>query len=157
MALIARNIMETQVIKLSPEEPLLTAHRLFFEEGIHGAPVVDDDGCVLGMVTSTDLIRGVLEEHDTGRADPVYLREMLEFSGPDWGNSPSDFQDRLRELTVGDCMTESVVTVEADSGIPEIARAMREHQVHRVLVVEQGELCGIISSFDLIEVLEKDG
>ena len=45
----AKDVMQTQVLTLSPDDPLHVAQRLFYEEGIHGAPVVDDSGRLLGM------------------------------------------------------------------------------------------------------------
>jgi CBS domain-containing protein len=147
--------MQTYVVTVSPEEPLLDIHRLFVEEEIHGAPVVDEQDRVLGVISSSDLLRAVSEEHETVRATPSYLRDFLEFSGPDWSSAPEDFQDRLRERVASEAMTDGVVTVALDAPVAEIAGAMRQNKVHRVLVLEDGVLRGIISSFDLVALLEK--
>ena len=157
MALTARNIMETHVVSVSPEDPLSSVHRLFFEEDITGAPVVDDQEFVVGVITAKDLLRAASDEHDAARGDPGYFRELLEFSGPDWENAPEGYLDRLRERTVEDYMTEEALSVPPEASVPEVARAMRSHGVHRVLVVEGGRLVGIISTFDLVGLLEKEG
>ena len=57
-------------------------------------------------------------------------------------------------LRVEDAMTGSSVTVQHDATIGEVARAMRHHRVHRVLVLREGSLVGLISSFDLVALLE---
>jgi CBS domain-containing protein len=155
MPLTARDVMETRVITVSPDDPLLAVQRLFVDSEINGAPVVDESGRVLGVISTSDLLRAVTDEHDSARSQPAYFREIIEFSGPDWTNAPEDFQDRLHELTAGEFMTDGVVWVEAAATIPEVARAVRENRVHRVLVVEDGVLRGIISTFDLVELLEK--
>ena len=77
MATTARDVMQTQVISLAPNDPLSNVLRLFFEEEIHGAPVLDDSGCVLGIITSMDLLRAASDEHQTARGDPAYFRELL--------------------------------------------------------------------------------
>lgn len=154
-ALTARSIMQTHVVTVSPQDPLSSVHRLFFEEDINGAPVVDDQEFVVGVITSKDLLRAAAEEHDSTRGDPGYFRELLEFSGPDWENAPEGYLDRLRERSVEEYMTEHAVSVSPDASIPEVARAIRSHGVHRVLVVDSGRLVGIISTFDLVGVLEK--
>jgi CBS domain-containing protein len=151
----ARDIMEPHVVTLSPEVPLVTAHRVFVEDRIHGAPVVDDQERIVGIITSTDLLRAVFEEHDTAGWHVEYLRELLEFSGPDWGRGTSDFQDRLAALCVSDFMNEHIVSVGPDTPVNEVAQTLRKAGIHRVLVVEKDQLLGIITTFDLLEVLEK--
>ncbi|HVN39337.1 MAG TPA: CBS domain-containing protein [Myxococcota bacterium] len=147
--------MQTGVATIDRDATLLDAHRLFVEEEIHGAPVVDADGTVVGVISTLDILRAVREEHESATADPTYYRDVLEFSGPDWASGPEDFQDRLSELRVGDAMTESVVSVPPEASIAEIARLLRANRIHRVLVSEGDQLVGIVSTFDLVEVLEK--
>lgn len=155
MARTARDIMQTHVVAVSPEEPLLEVQRLFVEEEISGAPVIDEDGRVLGVLSSTDLLRAVSEEEQGAAATPQYFRELVEFSGPDWGMVPEDFQNRLAQLTAADAMSEQVISVGPDAGIAEIARTLRFHRIHRVLVQQDGRLLGLVSGFDLIGLLEK--
>jgi CBS domain-containing protein len=150
-----RDVMQTHLITVDPELPLVDAHRLFVEEEIHGAPVVDERGRLLGVLSSSDLLRAVEEEHQSGSAQPRYLRGELEFSGPDWAYVPRDFQDRLSQLVVADAMTRGGVTVAPDAPVAEAARLMREHRIHRVPVVEHGVLVGIVTSFDLVALLEE--
>lgn len=150
----ARDLMETGVVSVGPATPLLDVHRLFVEEEISGAPVVDDDATLLGVITATDLLRAVQEEHDAGRAVQNYFRDVLPYSSPDWSSAPEDFQDRLRELRAEDFMTVEVLTVAPETPIPLVARALREHRIHRVFVAQDRRLVGVISAFDLLKVVE---
>jgi CBS domain-containing protein len=147
--------MQTGVTTIDRDATLLDAHRLLVEEEIHGAPVVDPDGSVVGVISTLDILRAVHEEHESSTSIADYYREFLPFSGPDWRSGPEDFQDRLSQLTVGDAMTESVVAVPPDASIPEIARLLRQNRIHRVLVAEDARLLGIVSTFDLVALLEK--
>lgn len=152
MGLVARDVMERHVVNVSPDAPLASVQRLLFEEGIHGAPVVDDNGQLVGVVSSLDLLRAASEARDTPDADPRYLEELVEYAARAWTLSADE--KALGEQTVSEVMSEEVVKVAAAASIAEVARTLRENRIHRVLVVEEGEICGIISSFDLLELLE---
>ena len=52
-------------------------------------------------------------------------------------------------------MTEQVVEVAPDTPIRDVARALRENKIHRLLVIESGSLRGIITTFDLVCLLEQ--
>jgi CBS domain-containing protein len=155
MATRARDIMQTSLITVTPDTPLINVHRLFTDDEISGAPVVEDDGRLVGVISAVDLIRATQTEHESGAAGPTYFRDFIPYSGPDWTAWPEDFQDRLRELRVEDAMTEGAISVAPDAPVSEVARVMRERRIHRVLVVDQGTLVGVISAFDLVALLEK--
>ena len=157
MPTTAADLMTRAVVSVGPETPLLEVYRLFVDEQIHGAPVMDEEERLIGVVSSSDLLRSVDDERDTAIASSDYLRDLVEFSGPDWGRGLTDFQDRLAQLTVADVMTAAVATVEADTPISEVARLLRQHGIHRAWVVEKGRLCGVISTFDLLPLVEKLG
>jgi CBS domain-containing protein len=147
----AKDLMETRIVSVAPETPLINVHRLFVEEQISGAPVLDELGAVVGVITAADLLRAVAEEHDTVRMEADYFRDTLPYSSPDWSGSPENFQDRLAELRVSDEMSEGVPP---SAGAPEVARTLRKAAVHRVFVAEDGRLLGILSAFDLLRVIE---
>ena len=156
MSHTAREIMQSQVITISPEESLIGVQRLFFEEEINGAPVVDDDGRILGMISTIDLVRAATDADDTRRPEPSLPSEILDLSGPGWSEDVSDaFARRLGAGTAADIMSDSVVTVDLDAPIDAIARVLRENRIHRFLVIEDAQLRGIISTFDMVALLEK--
>ncbi len=129
MTLRARDLMQTDILTVDPDTALVDIHRLFAEEEIHGAPVVDEDFRVCGVVSALDLLRVVGERYD-------------------------DFEDRMRDITAADVMTGAIVSVAPDATAAEIARVMRAQRVHRVLVVEGKDLLGVITTFDLLAALE---
>jgi CBS domain-containing protein len=125
--LIARDVMQSDILTVTPETPVLDIHRMFVEEEIHGAPVVDDDGTVCGVVSSLDLLR--------------IVRDELE---------PSAGED---EPTARDAMSRELVSVPSSATISEIANVMRSQRIHRVLVIDNKELLGVITTFDLLQAL----
>lgn len=156
MRITARDVMQHPVLSVSPETPLVNVHRLFVDEAIHGAPVVSDDGRLLGVVSSTDLISAALEQRDSAAYSSDYLRELVEFSGPDWSRGePADFQDRLAQLTAADVMTRSAASVDVSAPIADVAALLFKERIHRVWVMERDALVGVISSFDLLPIVAK--
>jgi CBS domain-containing protein len=151
----ARDVMETAIVSVGPDTPLIDVHRLLTEEEISGAPVVDDEGALLGVITATDLLRAVTEEHEASRADTNYFRDLLPYSSPDWLSAPEDFQDRLSELRAEDAMTREVLTISPDASVALVARELRARHFHRVFVAERDRLVGVVSAFDLLKVVEE--
>jgi len=152
----AADLMQRSVVALSPEDSLLDAHRIFVEEEIHGAPVVDETGSVVGVVTSTDLLRAVSEEHESaGFSSDPSLREGLEFGPPIW-TVPEDFQDRLSNRTVGEVMTEGALTVDENMRARAVAELLQRQRIHRVWVVKEGCPTGVVSALDLLSLVRDE-
>ncbi len=154
----AASVMTDSVVSVSPESSLLDVLRLFVEENIHGAPVVDDAEEFVGVISTSDLLRAQEEERDTASVTSDYLRDLLEFSAPDWSGDLTDFQDRLAQRTVAEVMTKGFVSVPPDAPVADVARCLRENQIHRVWVLEDaGRLCGVVSALDLMPLIEQGG
>ena len=133
--------MQTDILTVSPETSILDVHRMFVEEEIHGAPVVDDDGAVRGVVSTLDLLRAVSEDAEPARSAYFHADRWL---------VPERLPDRNDELVAADIMTRELVAVPPDMPIAEVAQLLREQHVHRVLVIENGELLGVLTTFDLL-------
>jgi CBS domain-containing protein len=141
----ARDLMTTAPITLPPETPLEAVARLFAERGISGAPVVDAEGRLLGMVTEADLIHrlGVADERPPGWLFSLFSpagRQAAEFS-------------RTHGRTAGDVMTRHLITAEEDTPIEKVAKALEEKGIRRVPVLRDGKLVGVVSRADLIRAL----
>ncbi len=154
MAKTIADIMETSIVSVSPHDPLHTVQRLFFESGIQAAPVMDDQARLLGIITSTDILRAAAEHWDAPPPD-----EPMNFHGEALGScsrqsAPEEFRERLRDNVVADFMTEHVLCVLPETTVADVARMLRSHRVHHVLVTEGEKLCGIASAFDLIALIE---
>ena len=123
--------MQRDLIALSPDTPILDAHRLFVEEEIHGAPVIGEDDRVHGVVSTLDLLR--------------IVRDALE---PGAGGAAFD-----DTLTVSEAMTRDVIMVEPDTALAEVARVMLGQRIHRVLVGKDRVVEGMVTTFDLLRAL----
>lgn len=56
---------------------------------------------------------------------------------------------------ISQIMTTSVFTVPRYSGVHIAARVMRNHRLHHVVVTHENKVVGILSSFDLLQLVEE--
>ncbi len=153
----AGSVMTDSVVTVSPESELADVLRLFVEENIHGAPVVDGDNQLVGVVTTTDLLRAQANQRGQVWATPEDLWEAAGFSNPEGVEGMTELQARLGPRQVEEVMTKGALSVSEDTPIVEVARCLRVHQIHRVWVEKEGRLTGVISSLDLMHVVEQMG
>lgn len=146
----AKNVMTADPICVQPATSFRELARVLEENQISGAPVVDQQGSVIGIVTKSDLIRRCVE----GTADipPAYLFEMLseqeEDGDPELAAEP--------DVHVEDLMTEDPIVVAPETPVDVVARTMYEKRIHRVVVVgKDAAPLGIITSMDLIGALSQ--
>ena len=62
--MIVRDLMSKKLIALNAGVFLSDAARIFYENNIDGAPVVDDDGMLIGLLTKTHLIQAIAQKVD---------------------------------------------------------------------------------------------
>ena len=142
----ARDVMERQVVSLRPETPLIEASALFSEHRVSGAPVVDASGSLVGVLSQTDLLRRAYGTELSDFPDHTY-----HFALPYWGGEgASTLFDRLKNLAVKDAMNPYVITANPEDSILELASSMRSHQFHRLIVVENGQVLGVVSALGLL-------
>ena len=154
---IAEDIMERRVVTVSADSPLLAVYRLFVEEDISGAPVTDESGDVVGVISARDLLRTANETHDDAIMDLHYYESSPTFQGGEWLTDIEEFEDRLTHRSVSEVMTTGAIAVRRDASVAEIADLMLKHRIHRVLVIDEdndeGPLVGLVSVFDLVSLL----
>ncbi|MGD9404758.1 MAG: CBS and ACT domain-containing protein [Anaerolineae bacterium] len=67
-----KQIMTREVIATTPGTFVEDAARLIVENRVGGLPVVDEDGCVVGVITETDIFRAFIELYRAGHGG-LYL------------------------------------------------------------------------------------
>jgi CBS domain-containing protein len=154
---VAEDIMERRVVTVAADSPLLAVYRLFVAEDISGAPVVDETGDVVGVISARDLLRSANETHDDAAMDLHYYENSASFDGEEWMTDIEEFEDRLTHRSVSQVMTTGAISVRRDAPINEIADLLLKHRIHRVLVVDdesdEGPLVGLVSVFDMVGLL----
>ncbi|MBA4371300.1 MAG: hypothetical protein C0402_00380 [Thermodesulfovibrio sp.] len=142
----ARDIMNTEVISVTPETTVEELGRLFVDKGISGAPVLDAEGRLYGIVTENDLIRQNRRFHI-----PTVFRLFDAFITLE-GTSSIEEEIRLMSASkVSDICTRQVVTVAPDASLQDVATIMSDRGVHLIPVLQDGKLSGVIGKIDLIK------
>ncbi len=151
--LVARDIMNPEVMSVQDDLTVAELATFLVDQEISGAPVRDQHGRLIGVVSVTDIVRVTstdgeryAPDHDPGFyvrgwEDRVETEELQNLH----------FEDD--SLLVRDIMTPSVFAVEADTPVREVARSMMESHLHRMLVVNGGEVVGIVSTSDMLQMV----
>lgn len=151
----AADIMQHEVLTVEPDLPIQQVAEFLIEEAISGAPVVDEEGNILGVVSLTDI---AIHEAMPERAGPREPRATYFRLAQESGLTDSELLNfRLDDLggaaTAEDIMTPAVYEVEADTPIEDVAGLMLTSDIHRVIVTQEGKLVGIVSSMDFLKVI----
>ncbi len=175
-----RDIMTREVDTLEPEMSIRDAMARLSSRHVSGAPVVSGH-MVVGVVSMTDLVelatslpgvRGASDEWRewTADAEPVeedesipsasYFTELWTDDGADvaarLASSSALERDALDEHTVSEAMTRTICALPSMADVREAADYMRTTGIHRVLVVDEGRLSGIVSTMDIARAVAED-
>ncbi len=144
----ASDVMTTRVITVTIETSLKDLAVLLYSNHINGAPVVDQEGSLIGIICESDLIRKDKKLHIptvVAVFDAVFYLER-----------PKKMRDEIRRISatvVGDLYTKEVITVDEKTLINEIATIMTEKKIYTIPVMDGDRIVGIIGKADLIRTL----
>jgi CBS domain-containing protein len=173
-----QDIMTTDVVTVSPTTTLRDAAELFARRHIGGAPVLDGQH-VVGVVSTSDILTFAATSHapaETGVtdgedwADPAGDGDWddsdgaASFFADRWTFSDADAVDFFAEAsgpsgstldghTVAEVMTAGILSLPPEADVTIAAERMRTADVHRLLVMERGDLVGILSTTDLARAI----
>ena len=136
--------MTHSVETISPSASLKDAADLFDRRGIGGAPVIDVEGGVIGVLTDKDIVL-----KDRGSALPGFWRRLLQ---P--GAAAADAA-KVQARTVADAMSTPAITASARWSLADVADVMIEHDVNRLPVLENDRVVGIITRRDLVKAFAR--
>jgi CBS domain-containing protein len=121
-----KDYMAASLVTFKPDMDVLQAIHQLMENGISGAPVVDNLGNIVGILSEKDCLKVALEaSYNEG------------YGG-----------------TVSDYMSPNVITIDADSSVLDVARMFLEAQYKRYPVVSDNRLVGQISRRDVLRAFE---
>ncbi|HUU28747.1 MAG TPA: CBS domain-containing protein [archaeon] len=130
-----KELMTRNVLAVKKDLSIRKLVKLLDKHKITGAPVVDDDGKLIGIVSSKDVIRAIdhlIRVH-------VSIEEQQENKGKfNW---------------IEGVMTPNVITALEDDDVQDVFKIMVDRKIHRIPVVRDNKPVGIISSLDACKLL----
>ena len=125
--LLAKDLMSTEVLTVDESDRVDELMDVLVGENIHGAPVLDSEGTLVGVVSQQDVFFGLMTCDDEDASK----------------------QTREEPLTVRSIMTSPAVSASEDTDIVALCRMMYKLRIHRVPIVRGESVTGIVSSLDI--------
>lgn len=139
------HVMSEEIITVLRTAPVAEVVTLLLERGVRSAPVVDDAGRLVGIITDGDLL------NRAGLTTRIGLQKDL----------PADqvhaLLNALRQssLTASEIMTTPAIFVRNDEPVRTAVTHMIKHNLKRLPVVnEEGRLIGMVSRIDIFRIVE---
>jgi len=146
----AESIMSSPVISIDPNATLREAMEILSEKGIHRL-LVTVDGKPVGLLSTSDIMQSI----KATLKKPVSKAYVSKFKFGDL--FPEKREVDVRDRKIEELMTTSVVYVDINSTVREVAGILAEKHIHGVVVTsEDGEMVGIVSDMDIIKAVGKD-
>lgn len=164
----AADVMNPRVLTVRAGMTVRELAHFLMENEISGAPVVDENSKLVGVVSMTDITFALAEDGEEGEEEDGEDeleedegdRTASDFFRDAWGErrGRAELQDLelADELEVREIMTPEVHTVPEETPISEVAELMIRSHVHRLLVTREEKVVGILSTSDLLGLLVRE-
>jgi CBS-domain-containing membrane protein len=147
--LTAKDLMSRDVITIPRQMSLRAAAHLLAQAHVSGAPVTDENGCCVGILSGTDLVRWLDQSEQSARGCP----RGPECVCSDWAVFDPE---TLPPDSVQRYMTTDLVTAREDTRVGVLARQMLDAHIHRVVVTDPlGRPIGIVSTTDVLAAVAR--
>lgn len=149
--LLAREVMTKEVVTVGPKMPVKEAAQVLTENKIGGAPVVDDSGALIGIISESDLILRDVKLHF-----PNYISFLDSII---YLESLNKFEEQLKKAVgakVKDVMTQEVETLADDATVEDIATLMVARDIDRVPIMKDLQLVGIVTKGNIVRILGRE-
>ena len=150
MPLLAREIM-TPSIKAVPQSWTMDRLARFLTDNeIAGSPVTDDSGDIIGIVTLKDIT-----EFRWNASHPETEARLTEDEAREARRLRMVIYEGMGKLPVEvrDIMTPILLSVEEATPVRDIAKTMMKEHLHRIFVTLDGNISGIITTYDLLKII----
>lgn len=147
-------MMTRDVVEVECNQSMCCAATMLSRRGVSAAPVVDEHGRCVGMLTGADFIQ---RECEHGEATEFHLGareyEVIKGESCEPLRMESHPEDRVRYH-----MSPTVQSVSADSSLSHAARVMHRGRVHHLVVLDHHERpIGMLSMSDVVAAVLGEG
>jgi len=141
-----RTVMGTRIQTVSPKTTYEEAAKIMDQYKISGLPVVEKNGALVGMISEKDLFRALYPRYEYYAADPEAYRDH---------EAQENEIETIRKNPIELYMSRKVLTIEPDAPILKAGGLMLARGIHRLPVVENGKLVGIVTREDIYSAVLK--
>ncbi len=138
------DIMSTTVKTVGPNDLVKDVAILMVMDHISGAPVVDDDNNLVGIISEKDILQHMFPELDEIMSDTHF----------DFENMEHNYKTTM-EVKIGDIMTKSVASIDLNMPCLKAASTMWLRKFRRIPVTHKNKLVGIVSIGDVHRAIFK--
>jgi CBS-domain-containing membrane protein len=143
-----RDVMHTDVATVAAHQTMGEASEALVDHQISGAPVVDDKGRCVGVLTATDFVRHQRTLH---KDEDRFCRSKTDFGC--CGQSPLE-ATVVRGDVVSAWMSPAIQTIDADASLLTAANEMCLAHLHRLFVLDgHGRPIGVLTTLDLVAAM----
>ena len=148
-AAVAEDLMTANPISIHAGASVQEALAMLTDRGFSAAPVIDEAGRPVGVLSKTDLL-----VHERERGATVPLADMTEWDVPPHRLREGFAVEVIDPTRVRDIMTPIVFTVPLDTPVRQVIEQMLALKVHHLFVVDEDRaLVGVISPLDVLRHL----
>jgi CBS domain-containing protein len=149
-----KDIMQRDVLAVDADWPLDKLAGFLVDNSISGAPVTDEHGELVGVVSLTDIVRQnsiTDKDTDTNNTHDVYLYELeRHMSNEELRVFHAQYESPIQ---VREIMTPMIFKVSEDDSVRHVADTMLKGRIHRVFVTQGTKLTGIVTALDMLQVI----
>ena len=150
------DVMTKKVITLNPLQTISEAVDKLAQHGISGAPVVDDSGMIVGMLTESDILEAIKTR--SKRIEMVYpslsTLSVAFVNRDDIRETLGAFAE-IASIMVADIMAQPAIFAEKGTDLASVVETMNKLDINRIPIMQSGKLVGIVSRADVIKGLAK--
>lgn len=146
----AKDLMTSTVVSIAEAAPIREAMAMLIDRGFSGAPVVNDAGRPVGVISQSDILIHDRNSVEHARRVPDYYShaDLTAAIGEAVGGFEVESVDRT---TVRDVMTPIVFSVRPEAPAREVIEEMLRLRVHRLFVIDRdGVLVGVVAMSDIL-------
>lgn len=141
-----KQVMVKKVISIKSDSTVEQAAKILIKNNISGAPIVSKSGKLVGIVSEKDLFKAIYPN----------LQDIIKHLGL-WLDKKTVKHrvDAKRKQPITRIMAKQVITAKPDDPILKAGSVMLVKRIHRMPVVDKGQIVGIVSRRDIFRKLLK--
>jgi CBS domain-containing protein len=144
--MIVEEIMKTELFTFTPDQLVKEVAVTMVTEHISGAPIVDDDNNLVGIISEKDILQHMFPN----------LNDIMNDQPQNFENMEKKYSDTMT-VTIGSIMTKNVSSIDLEMPCLKAASTMWVKNYRRIPVTKNNKLVGLISIGDVHRAIFKSG